>query len=144
MGRQMRASRNLAAAFTLHEGRRDKGLALATWQTRSAFQAGGHHHASNLDTKAGLAALAVFAFTLGFVHEEEFQIIAMCAGSGSCLSLMLIYATAVIVALVVLTLLLIQGLSHLSHRIEHAQHALTLVSASILALMGLGFLIGFF
>ena len=143
MGRQMRASRNLAAAFTLHEGRRDKGLALATWQTRSAFQAGGHHHASNLDTKAGLAALAVFAFTLGFVHEEEFQIIAMCAGSGSCLSLMLIYATAVIVALVVLTLLLIQGLSHLSHRIEHAQRALTLVSASILALMGLGFLVGF-
>tara|TARA_B100002052_G_scaffold246035_1_gene231987 strand:+ start:95 stop:526 length:432 start_codon:yes stop_codon:yes gene_type:complete len=143
----MRASRNLAAAFTLHEGRRDDGLALATWQTRSAFQAGGHHHdhhASNLDTKAGLGALAVFAFTLGFVHEEEFQIIAMCAGSGSCLSLMLIYATAVIVALVVLTLLLIQGLSHLSHRIEHAQHALTLVSASILALMGLGFLIGFF
>lgn len=123
-------------------------LGLAAWQLPNVLGHGHHHHhgdETSVDAGAdGLWALAVFAFTLGFAHEEEFQIIAMCAGSGYCLSLMLVYAVAVIAALVALTLLLIAGLSHFRHRIEHAQRALTLVSAAILALMGFGFLFGLF
>lgn len=123
-------------------------LGMAAWQLRSVLRSGGHHHHHHHGngrepaTTASLGALAVFAFTLGFVHEEEFQIMAMCAGATSCLVLMLTYALAVIVALVVLTLLLIFGLSRLSHRIEHAERVLTLVSAGILALMGMGFIAG--
>ena len=127
-------------------------LLLAAWQLRAALRGGGHHHHHGHDhahgeapgARAGLWALAVFAFTLGFAHEEEFQIIALCAGSEHCLSLMLTYALAVIVGLIVLTLLLIAGMDRFRHRLEHAQRGLTLLSAGILAAMGAGFLAGWF
>ena len=122
-------------------------LSLAAWQLSSLRGHGHHHHHDDTSIDAstdGLWALTLFAFTLGFAHEEEFQIIAMCAGSGYCLSLMLVYAAAVIAALVALTLILIAGLAHFRHRIEHAQRRLTLASAIILALMGVGFLLGLF
>ncbi len=120
-------------------------LALAAWQLRAA-RGGGHHHdhGDGSAPTAGLWPLAVFAFTLGFAHEEEFQIIALCTGSAWCLELMLAYAIAVIVALIALTLLLIAGLRQFAHRLEHAERGLTLISAGILALMGVGFLIGVF
>lgn len=125
-------------------------IALALWQLRSALRHNGQHHHHSHDhghapgTSAGLAGLAVFAFTLGFVHEEEFQIMAMCAGTAYCLEIMLVYALAVIGALIGLTLLLLYGMQHLSHRLEHAQRQLTLLSAAILGLMGIGFLAGVF
>lgn len=136
-------------------------LALAAWQLRAALRGGGHHHHGHKhhhhdhhhdhhhehdepSAGAGLWALAVFAFTLGFAHEEEFQIIALCAGSDHCLALMLTYALAVIGALVALTLLLIAGMHHFRHRLEHAQRRLTFLSAAILAAMGVGFFMGVF
>lgn len=127
-------------------------LALAAWQLRAAMREGhhhhhGHHHHDHGDgpgPTAGLWPLAVFAFTLGFAHEEEFQIIALCTGSALCLELMLAYAIAVILALIALTLLLIAGLRRFAHRLEHAERGLTLISAGILALMGVGFLTGVF
>lgn len=132
-------------------------LMLAAWQLRAGLRGGGHHHHHHDDGHAhghahghapssasGLGALAVFAFTLGFAHEEEFQIIALCAGSQHCLSLMLTYATAVIAGLIALTLLLIAGMEQFGHRLQHAQRTLTFVSAGILAAMGMGFLAGVF
>lgn len=125
-------------------------LALAAWQLRAALRRGHHHHHHHGDAAeperatGGLWGLAVFAFTLGFAHEEEFQIIALCAGSQHCLALMLTYAAAVIAGLVALTLLLIAGMEQFGHRIEHAQRGLTLLSAGILAAMGIGFLAGVF
>ena len=130
-------------------------LALAAWQLRAARRGGHHHHhghghghhqehAPAPSPTAGLWGLAVFAFTLGFAHEEEFQIIALCTGSAWCLELMLAYAFAVILALIVLTLFLVAGMRRFAHRLEHAERWLTLVSAGILALMGVGFLVGVF
>lgn len=133
-------------------------LALAAWQLRAGLRGGHHrHHHHHRDdhghdhrhgpappAATGLWALAVFAFTLGFAHEEEFQIIALCAGSEHCLSLMLTYALAVIGALVALTLALIAGMERFRHRLEHAERVLTLASAAILAAMGVGFLVGVF
>ncbi len=126
-------------------------LALAAWQLWAALRQGAHHHHHHghgeqhqPGTASGLWALAAFAFTLGFAHEEEFQIIALCAGSAHCLSLMLTYALAVIAGLIALTLLLVAGLRRLGHRVEHAKRALTFVSAAILAAMGAGFLAGWF
>ena len=130
-------------------------LALAAWQLRAGLRGGGHHHHGHghhhhhdgddaPSAGAGLWPLAVFAFTLGFAHEEEFQLIALCAGSDHCLSLMLSYALAVVIGLVALTLLLIAGMERFRHRLEHAQRNLTLLSAAILAAMGIGFLAGVF
>ncbi|MEF8784050.1 MAG: hypothetical protein V5A39_14000, partial [Haloarculaceae archaeon] len=71
---------------------------------------GGHSH-GDLDGAAdrGLLGIAWFAFLLGFAHEEEFEIIALCAGSTYCLELMSAYALAVVAGIVGLTMLLIAG-----------------------------------
>lgn len=122
-------------------------LALAARQLRAALRAGDHSHHDDSeapDVRSGLWALALFAFTLGFAHEEEFQLIALCAGSNQCLSLMLSYALAVMAGLVALTLLLIAGMERFRHVLENAHRHLTLLSAAILAGMGIGFLAGVF
>jgi len=124
-------------------------LALAAWQLHSVWHQGPHHHHRHHadhapGSAAGLGALALFALALGFAHEEEFQIIALCAGSSHCLGLMLAYAAAVIGALIALTLALIAGLQHVQYRIEHAERGLTLLSAAILAVMAMGLIAGVF
>jgi nickel/cobalt exporter len=124
-------------------------LGLAAWQLRGVLRTRGHHHHHHDENdapgaRAGIGALALFAFTLGFAHEEEFQIIALCTGSSYCLELMLAYAVAVVLALMALTLMLVAGLARFSHKLEHAEHWLQLLSALILALMGVGFFLGWF
>ncbi|WP_158058982.1 hypothetical protein [Halorussus halophilus] len=106
---------------------------------------GGHSHGSAEDaSERGLWGIAGFAFVLGFAHEEEFEIIAMCAGSEYCLSLMTVYALTVIAGIVALTLLLIAGYEHYEERVERYTDYLPLFSAVVLILMGLGFIVGLF
>lgn len=106
---------------------------------------GGHSHGSAEDaTDRGLWGIAGFAFVLGFAHEEEFEIIAMCAGSEYCLSLMTVYALTVIAGIVALTLLLIAGYEHYEERVERYTDYLPVFSAVVLVVMGLGFISGLF
>lgn len=108
---------------------------------------GGHSHdhsGMERTTERGLWGIAWFAFVLGFAHEEEFEIIALCAGSTHCLSLMVAYALAVIVGIVGLTLLLIAGYERYEERAERYIEYLPLFSAAVLILMGLGFIVGVF
>ena len=106
---------------------------------------GGHSH-DTLDDAAdrGLLGIAWFAFVLGFAHEEEFEIIALCAGSNHCLELMSAYALTVIGGIVGLTLLLIAGYHRSKERVERYTPYLPVVSAAVLILMGLGFVGGLF
>ncbi|UPM42653.1 hypothetical protein [Halocatena salina] len=90
----------------------------------------------------GLWGITSAAFVLGFAHEEEFQIIALCTGSTYCLELMMVYAVAVIVALLTLTLLLIGGFERYEERIERYAEYLPTMSAAVLILMGCGFVAG--
>ena len=95
------------------------------------------------DDSRGLAGLASTAFVLGFAHEEEFEILAFCTGAADhCLELMVVYALAVIFALVALTLLLVAGYERYEKRIGRYAAALPTISAAVLILMGLGFLAG--
>jgi ABC-type nickel/cobalt efflux system permease component RcnA len=106
---------------------------------------GGHSHGSAEEaTDRGLWGIAGFAFVLGFAHEEEFEIIALCAGSEHCLSLMTVYALTVIVGIVTLTLLLIAGYEHYEERVEQYTDSLPAFSAAVLILMGVGFITGLF
>jgi ABC-type nickel/cobalt efflux system permease component RcnA len=108
---------------------------------------GGHSHShGSLDeaTDRGLLGIAWFAFLLGFAHEEEFEIIALCAGSTYCLELMSAYALTVIVGIVGLTMLLIAGYEHYEETVEQYTPYLPAFSATVLILMGLGFIIGVF
>ena len=105
----------------------------------------GHAHLSSDEAaERGLWGLATFAFLLGFVHEEEFQIIALCAGSNYCLALMVAYALAVIVGLVGVTLLLVAGYTRYEDRAERYAEYLPAFSAAVLILMGAGFVLGLF
>ncbi|MFB6220500.1 MAG: hypothetical protein ABEH90_03590, partial [Halolamina sp.] len=109
--------------------------------------AGGHSHDhGDLDDAAdrGLFGIAWFAFLLGFAHEEEFEIIALCAGSRYCLELMSAYALTVIVGIVGLTMLLVAGYHRYEERVERYTPYLPAFSAAVLVVMGLGFITGLF
>lgn len=108
---------------------------------------GGHSHSDeNLNEAAdrGLLGIAWFAFVLGFAHEEEFEIIALCAGSNYCLELMSAYALTVIAGIVGLTMLLIAGYQHSEERVKKYTPYLPAFSAAVLIIMGIGFIIGLF
>ncbi|WP_222914977.1 hypothetical protein [Natrinema sp. SYSU A 869] len=108
---------------------------------------GGHSH-SHDDPEAtadrGLLGIAWFAFVLGFAHEEEFEIIALCAGSNHCLELMSAYALTVIAGIVGLTMLLIAGYQHSEEKVEQYTPYLPTFSAAVLIIMGFGFITGVF
>jgi ABC-type nickel/cobalt efflux system permease component RcnA len=106
---------------------------------------GGHTHGHGDRDEAadrGLLGIAWFAFVLGFAHEEEFEIIALCAGSNYCLELMSAYAITVILGIVGLTMLLIAGYHRSKERIEQYTPYLPVFSAAVLVIMGLGFITG--
>ena len=108
---------------------------------------GGHSHLhGNFDGAAdrGLLGIAWFAFLLGFAHEEEFEMIALCAGSNYCLELMSAYAFTVIIGIVGLTMLLIAGYQHYEEKVKRYTPYLPVFSAAVLIVMGLGFIIGLF
>ncbi len=127
-------------------------IGLGVWELRphahKHAHAHGHHPHDPSGENAGagggksLWALAGAAFVLGFAHEEEFEIIGLCAGSELCLELMLVYAATVIAAIVALTLALIAGYDRWRHRLEHLAPHLPKVSGGILIAMGLGFIAG--
>ncbi len=94
---------------------------------------------SELQHRGGLWAITVFAFALGFAHEEEFAIIALCAGRLSCWTVMGIYALAVAGSILALTLLSILTLTRFENRIQELLPYLPRVSAVILVLMGTAF-----
>lgn len=91
----------------------------------------------------GLRGIVWTAFVLGFVHEEEFEIIGLCLGSNRCLELMVAYAAAVLVALVGLTMLFVAGYYRYEQRFEGLARRFPLVSAAVLVAMGVGFALGF-
>lgn len=104
------------------------------------------HSHDDLDEAAerGLFGIAWFAFILGFAHEEEFEIIALCAGSNYCLELMSAYAITVIAGIVGLTMLLIAGYQSYEEKVERYTPYLPAFSGAVLIIMGLGFITGLF
>lgn len=92
----------------------------------------------------GLWGIALFAFALGFAHNEEIEILALCLGAEQCLALMTTYALAVLVAIVVMTLLLVAGYEHYRDRVEAHADKLPKITAAVLILMGIGFIAGVF
>jgi len=111
------------------------------------FAGGGHSHSHDgfeESADRGLLGIAWFAFVLGFAHEEEFEIIALCAGSNRCLELMSAYALTVIAGIVGLTMLLVAGYHQSRERVERYTPYLPAFSAAVLVVMGLGFIAGVF
>ena len=122
-------------------------LGIREYRHGHAHGDGGHGHAHGHGglvegADRGLVGIAWFAFVLGFAHEEEFEIIALCAGSNYCLELMTVYAFTVIAGIVGLTLLLIAGYHRYEERVRQYTPYLPVFSAAVLSLMGVGFVLG--
>jgi len=129
-----------------HSHNHDDGGLLSRLKGFIPFVDGHSHSHDDADEAAdrGLLGIAWFAFVLGFAHEEEFEIIALCAGSNYCLELMTVYALTVIVGIVGLTMLLIAGYQHSEEKVKQYTPYLPAFSATVLIVMGLGFIAGIF
>lgn len=118
------------------------------WRTRlRGLLPGGDrstHDRADETTDRDLYGMAVLAFVLGFTHNEEFDIIAICTGSAYCLQLMVVYSVAVIVSLVGVTLLLVASYDRYEDRLEKYADHLPTITAAILIVMGIGFVLGVF
>jgi len=115
------------------------------------WRRGGHSHGDsdghrqrNAEARAGkgLWGIAAFAFLLGFAHEEEFAIVALCAGRATCWGVMGAYALTVAAAILSLTLLSIAAFGTLGERVEGWHHPLQRISAAILIAMGIAYMSG--
>jgi hypothetical protein len=102
------------------------------------------HDHTDRETDRGLYGMVLLAFALGFAHNEEFDIIAICTGSTYCLELMVLCSLAVLLSLVGVTLLLVAGYRRYEQRVEEYSRLLPTVTAAILFLMGIGFIAGVF
>lgn len=102
------------------------------------------HDHTHEEPDRGLYGMVALAFALGFTHNEEFDIIAICTGSTYCLELMLLYSVAVLVSLVGVTLLLVTGYDRYEDRLKNYTDYLPTFTAAILIAMGIGFFLGIF
>jgi nickel/cobalt exporter len=98
-----------------------------------------HHH--HRKTPQSLWDMAVFAFLLGFIHEEEFALLALCLGGIHCVALMLTYALAVSVAIIGVTLLAIHGYRLVEDRIKQYEQYLPKALAGLFVLMAVLYLV---
>lgn len=106
----------------------------------------GHFHiddpsAEKLGEK-GLRGIAIFAFVLGFAHEEEFAIVALCAGRANCWSVMAVYAVAVAGVILALTLVSVAAFDRFREQLDRRGHHMPRVSAVILIAMGVAYAVG--
>lgn len=103
----------------------------------------GHSHAEERPKRGkDLWGIAAFAFALGFAHEEEFAIVALCAGKTSCWGVMGTYALAVAGVILALTLASVAAVDRFRHRLDHWRERLPRISAVILVGMGLLYVAG--
>ena len=77
----------------------------------------------------------VFAFVLGFAHEEEFALLALVAGGVNAWVLMITYGVAVIVGLVVLTILGVKIYKYIQPRLARYEKYVPKVGAVFLVIM---------
>lgn len=110
---------------------------------------GGHtHDPAHADSppgptaEKGLWGITAFAFALGFAHEEEFAIVALCAGRISCWGVMGAYAIAVAGAILALTLLSVATFGRFRERLDPWRDRLPRISAALLVTMGIAYVFG--
>lgn len=115
---------------------------------RHIYKRGAQNHERRPSLNAGEAAdnglwgMIAFAFALGFAHEEEFSIIALCAGRANCWAVMAPYAAAVAASILGLTMISVATFNRFRSRLEPWAGHLPLLSGLILGLIGFGYLFG--
>lgn len=96
-----------------------------------------HLHQHALGIALSLWGLAIFAFILGFAHEEEFALLALVAGGVSAWVLMISYALAVLVGLTAITLAGVKIYRKLQPRLARYGQYVPKISAGILVVLAI-------
>lgn len=99
-----------------------------------------HYHAKRVILT--LTGIAVFAFMLGFAHEEEFALLALAVGGVDPLRLMLAYGLAVAAGLIGITLTAVKIYKGMEQVLKKHGHILPKLSGVILILTALSFFLG--
>lgn len=112
------------------------------WHKETGYHSHTHVHLAR--SMPRLSTIASFALVLGFAHEEEFVILALAVGGVDPLLLIFAYATAVAVALIGVTVLAVKAYTYVQHKIIPYSRYIPKITASVLAVMAVGFAIGIF
>ncbi|MFQ5895823.1 MAG: hypothetical protein ACE5JJ_08435 [Nitrospinota bacterium] len=121
---------------TLEAARYLAALVLFIMAYRAFREGGGARGGRGARPIGSLKEMALFAYFLGFIHEEEVAILALCLANVNCLLLMAAYALVVSGALIGVTLLAIAGYSRLEAPLERWRPYLPKATGSLLALLG--------
>src|SRR5215207_7466775 len=106
----------------------------------------GHHshtHSHQERSTPSLKSIISFAFVLGFVHEEEFVILALAASQSiDPIILIVAYAISVSAALIGVTLVSLKFYQRFQYRMIHYSKYLPKITALFLIFMSIGIIIG--
>ena len=111
-------------------------LAYRMWQE--------HGHGEKPAEAQSLWSIAVFAFGLGFAHEEEFALLALAVGGINPWLLMSTYATAVTVSLVTITLIAVKTYTMAKGFLARYDPYLPKVTAGVLVVLALLVVLGWY
>lgn len=102
-----------------------------------------HIHSHQKRSTPSLKSIISFAFVLGFVHEEEFVILAIAASQSiDPMILILTYAISVAVGLIGVTVISLKIYQRIQFRVIQYSKYLSKISALFLVFMSIGLIIG--
>jgi nickel/cobalt transporter (NicO) family protein len=96
-----------------------------------------HLHKHSVGIALSLWGLAVFAFILGFAHEEEFALLALVASGVNAWVLMVSYGLAVLLGLIAITIASVKIYKKLQPKLIRYEKYVPKISAGILAVMAI-------
>jgi nickel/cobalt transporter (NicO) family protein len=130
----------------LHDGSREEdNVALEHYHTHWHNGLGYHSHIHSHQERSSpsLRSLVSFAFVLGFVHEEEFVILAVAASqSVDPMILIVAYAFSVSAALIGITVISLKFYQRFQYRMIHFSKYLPKIAALFLIFLSIGIVSG--
>lgn len=96
-----------------------------------------HWHKHQAEAILSLSSLTIFAFVLGFAHEEEFALLGLVAAGADALTLMIAYGLSVSISLIAVTLLGIKIYQKMEPRFIRYEKYFPRVSGLLLAAMAI-------
>jgi len=91
-----------------------------------------HVHEHRKSPPLTLTGLAIYAFVLGFAHEEGFALLALAIGGVDPWTLIVIYSVAVTASMIGITLICVKTFDWLSLRLQKISHWIPKISAVML------------
>ena len=127
----------------LHDGKDNSTLEHCHTHWHNGLGHHSHTHSHQERSTPSLKSIIGFAFVLGFIHEEEFVILAVAASqSVDPIILIVAYAFSVSAALIGITVISLKFYQRFQYRMIHYSKYLPKIAALFLVFMSIGLAIG--